>query len=388
MDYDQTEEYLYSLPRMGWEDGQKRIQELLDKWSNPERELRCIQVAGTNGKGSVVTMISSILRANNFRVGKYVSPHLDRLTERVQVNDQDIPKEELAQLVSEANELGHDCTFFELMTAVALKYFEGKTDYCVLEVGLGGRLDATSVVHPLVCVITNIDLEHTHILGNTLGQIAAEKAGMIKNGCTVITAEKKPEALGIISLKCEEENAELIRVEKGEYDLAMRGDFQQWNAACAVEAVKALEDELDPMLGLSEAVISGRMEKQDNVLMDVAHNPAGMRVLRGVLEKIDYERLFVVFGAKKNKNVEEMLLALPPMQELVITEYANAPGPMRASVILEAAKELDPKGNFSVIREVEEAMYYAKRAARADDLIVVTGSTFVVSEAREFLKHL
>lgn len=382
MNYGEAEEYLYSLPRLGLEHGQKNIRALLDKWESPEQGLKCIQVAGTNGKGSVTTMIASILKANGFRAGRYVSPHLDRLTERIQVNGEDIPQEELARLVSEAKELGHECTFFELMTAVALKYFSGKTDYCVLEVGLGGRLDATSVVEAVVGVITNVEFDHTHVLGESIEKIASEKAGIIRPGMTVVTSEKKEEALSVIRSAAKGRQARLVEVEKGEYKLAMLGEFQQWNAACAVEAIKALGIWADPLRGLSEAVIPGRMERRGNVLMDVAHNPAGMQALRRLLYSIDYERLFVVIGVKKDKNVDEMLRLLPEATELVVTQYRIAPNGMDAGELIRRAKDVSLTAKLTVVPKVREALDYAKSLAGENDLVVVTGSTFTVSEAR------
>ncbi|MCD4739808.1 bifunctional folylpolyglutamate synthase/dihydrofolate synthase [archaeon] len=379
MDYQQTEDYLFALPRLGIHHGQKNIQALLDKWDNPEQELHCVQVAGTNGKGSVTTLLSSILQTNGFRVGKYVSPHLDRLTERIQINGKDIPCEELARLVSEVKALGHDCTFFEVMTAVALKYFVGKTDYCVLEVGLGGRLDATSVVIPEVAVITNVDFDHMHVLGDSLEKIAFEKAGVIKPGMTVITAEKKPEALSVIRREAKERGARLREVEKGMYKLAMLGVFQQWNAACAVEAAKELGVK-EPLKGL-DAIISGRAELQGNVLMDVAHNPAGMCALREVLDSMEYERLFVVLGVKNDKDAHEMLKFLPKVEELFVTEYEIAPNPMDCGELVGQVKSVMAT-RISVIRRVREALDYAKKLASEKDLVLVTGSTFTVSEAR------
>lgn len=390
MSYEEVEEYLYSLPRLGLKHGYSKVRELLDKWGNPEKTMTFVQVAGTNGKGSVTTMIASILHANGFQVGKYVSPHLDRLTERIQVNGEEIPENELVRLVEEAINKGHKCTFFELMTAIAIKYFQEQgVEYAVLEVGLGGRLDATSVVNPKVCVITNVDYDHTHILGDTIQEIAREKAGVIKPGCTVVTAEKKPEAIEVIKEVCKEKNAKLIQVRKGNYKLAMLGEFQQWNAACAVEAVKALEiPSVNPIKGLSKAVIPGRMEKHGNILMDVGHNPACMRALGKALDEFDYEKLFVVFGVKKDKDVKSMLEALPKPDELIVTKYRIAPKSMEPGEIVKIAKEMGLASKITVIPNVREALEYAKSLATEKDLVVVTGSTFTVSEARGVERQL
>jgi dihydrofolate synthase/folylpolyglutamate synthase len=393
MDYAEAEEYLHSLPRFGIAAGLKNVQELLDKMGNPERELRCVQVAGTNGKGSVTTMIASILQANGLKTGKYLSPHLDRLTERIQVNGQDIPEKTLARMVEQVKELEHNCTFFEVMTAIAFNYFSENAEYSVLEVGLGGRLDATSAARPEVCVITNVGLEHTKILGSSLAEIAWEKSGVIEPGCVVVTAEKNHDALDVIKKVCGEKNARLVEVEKGEYRLSLKGEFQQWNASCAVQAVKALAEKqglkLKPSKGLSKASIPGRMELKKNVLMDVAHNPDGMRELKKVVEGIPHEKLFVVLGVKNDKDVKKMLHYLPSFHELVLTQYRIAPGGLEPGEIMEKAGEVGlDVSSISVVPNVREAFDYAKSVASGRDLVVVTGSTFTVSESRGVEKQI
>ncbi|MCD6414247.1 MAG: bifunctional folylpolyglutamate synthase/dihydrofolate synthase [Candidatus Diapherotrites archaeon] len=390
MDYREIEDYLYSLPRLGLRNGYARVRELLDKWGNPDRHIKFVQVAGTNGKGSVTTMVSTILQANGFKTGKFVSPHLDALTERIQVNGRNIPETELVRLVESAISLNHNCTFFELMTAVAIKYFYDQgVDYGVLEVGLGGRLDATTVVKPEVCVITNVDYDHMHILGKTIGEIAREKSGVIKPGCTVVTAERKPEALKVIKEACMDKGVRLVQVDRNNYKLAMLGEFQQWNAACAVEAVKALHiPGIDPTKGLSSAIIPGRAEKHGNILMDVGHNPGCMHALSGVLNELNYEKLFIVFGAKRGKDVKEMLKVLPKPDKLIITKYKIAPNGMETKELVEKAKAAGLSSRIIVIQNVREALELAKSLATEKDLVVVTGSTFTVSEARGVERQL
>ena len=374
------EDWLYSLPKMGLHHGLKNINKLLVGLGEPQESLRAIHIAGTNGKGSTAAMLASILVETGLKaIGLYTSPHLDRITQRIQVNGKEISRVELGRLVKRINPIVGDCTFFEVMTAIAFLYFKEKeVEYAVLEVGLGGRLDATTAAKSKIGVITNIDFDHEHILGHTIEKIALEKSGIIKPGMTIITSEKKQAALEVIERVCKEKNARLVKVGPGDYKLSLKGFFQQENAACAVGAAKEIG--ISDFSGLEKTVWPGRMELKENVLMDVAHNPAGIKAMRKAVGQLDYKRLFIVFGVKKDKNATEMVKLLAPYEKIFLTKYKIAPN------------SLDPEKisapSSAVVEDVGTAVEMAMAAAGEEDLILITGSTFTVSEARGAEKNL
>ena len=204
---------LFSLHTFGVKLGLDNITKFLEYLGNPQKQLKTIHVAGSNGKGSTSSFISSILQENGYKVGLYTSPHFVKFNERVVINGKQINDEYIASFISDYEKYidEHQLTFFEVTTALAIKYFlEMKTDYCVIETGLGGRLDATNVLNPLAVVITTISLEHTNVLGNTIEQIASEKAAIIKNGANVFTGILKDDAEEVIEKKCEETNSQLF----------------------------------------------------------------------------------------------------------------------------------------------------------------------------------
>ena len=414
---------MLSLKRFGdMKLGLQRTRYLLKELGNPDKDLKYVHVGGTNGKGSTCAIISAVLSSAGYKVGTYTSPHLSDFTERIVINGKKIPKEDVARLFSRmmtiADKMKDDApTLFEMTTALALEYFsENKVDIAVLEVGLGGRLDATNVIDPIVSIITNIGLEHTDILGETREKIAVEKAGIIKKNGTLITAAD-PKIYEIFKRVCKERKSEIIRVgsdikikdvksdEKhqkfsieglgahyGNLELRLIGNHQLYNAGCAFGAMQILNNngfsisEAAFGKGLKSAIWPGRLEiMQHNptVVLDGAKDPYGMKALREALTKIfKYNKLITIIGISSDKNVSLMLDEIIPISDIVIATKHHVAG-----------RALDPKELATMISEykkkaivtsdVNEALDIALKSKDKKTLICVTGSIFLVGEARE-----
>jgi dihydrofolate synthase/folylpolyglutamate synthase len=450
MSYEESVAYMSGLLQFGMRLDRERFTALLARLGDPHKRLRCVHVAGTNGKGSTTTFVSSVLRAAGYRVGTYLSPYVFDLRERIQVGGEMIPPADFArwvtvirphiEAVARDPDLGQT-TEFELKTAVAFCYFaERGVDFAAVEVGIGGRLDATNVIPPpLVAVITHIGLDHTSILGDTLAQIAAEKAGIIKKGTAAcVTAVPPGEALDVIAAAAERQGVPLLRVGpaaavppdpdrfgvyriapdrdggvdleiggEGDADrvaleglrLRLRGDFQAANAAAAAAAVEVLRRRgvvtISPerfRAGLESASLPGRFqvvrEGRDGdrpaLVLDGAHNEDGARVLAGALEGMfPGRRCVLVAGMRHNHEPEPFLRVLAPLSRRVV---ATAPPfkPRPAAEVAAAA------GRLGVPAEVAEpaadAVLRALETASADEVVVVTGSFYTVGEVPPFLR--
>ncbi len=410
-----------------------RMRRLLGLLDNPHKGIRSIHVAGTKGKGSTAAIIHSILMSAEYKTGLYTSPHLVSFRERIRVGDELISEGSISALLEKvkgAVEKMYDerPSFFEVYTAVAFLYFRQEgVDFAVYETGLGGRLDATNIVEPLVAVITPISYEHTDKLGDTLALIANEKAGIIKAGCVCISAPQEKEALGVIENRCSENGVKLMLVgrditltesgssEDGELfsvksffdgyiDLETRllGGHQLENAAAAIGAAEALRYH-DIVIrneairaGVSSAAWPGRFEivgKRPYVVLDGAQNRASARALAAAVKRIfgpdkkRYERLILVFGISNDKDIAGVLEEVAPISDTVIITKAKVAG--RAAEPLFIEKKLAPiKGaprDIQLTAGVGEALDRALRMAGERGLVVVTGSLFVVGEAREIL---
>lgn len=417
MNYTETMKYLNSFGRFGIRLGLSNTTELLNLLGNPQDDFKSIHIAGTNGKGSVTAMLTSIMREAGFKTGMYISPHLDDFRERIQVNGVPIPRNALSSLTGEVKSLIPEVerrsshpTFFEVTTAIAFKYFsEMKVDYAVVEVGLGGRLDATNVITPEVSVITNIGLEHTDILGNKIASIAAEKGGIIKKGVPVVTAEWKKEALDVFERICKERGAKLILLKKEancrevKCDLAgcvfdlktslrnyhslkvnLLGRHQIENAALSVLAAEQLGvDKGAIRSGLQKTKWPGRLEimqRKPLLVMDSAHNPPAMRVLKDSLELFSYDKLILVIGVMKDKAIGDMLREIAPEADFIVINKPNLERAAEPEVI---KKEAEKYGRpIKVIEDVKRSVGYAKSIAGNKDLILITGSMYMLSEAR------
>lgn len=414
MNYTEAIEYLNSFGRFGSKLGLERIERLLELMGNPHQKFKSIHIGGTNGKGSVAAMVSSILYEQGFDVGLYTSPHLDDFRERIIVNKEWISRKELAKLVGEVKPLvkkvetlSHP-TFFEVATAIAFRFFsQREVDYAVVEVGLGGRLDATNVIRPQVSVITNVGLEHTDVLGSSISSIAWEKGGIIKEGVPVVTAERKKEALDVFKKICRERNAELIsiqdvKIENARCDLAgcrfdlktewrsyslkvnLLGEHQVENAALAVLAAerlgaskRAIED------GLRRAGWPGRLEvvgRKPFVVMDCAHNPPAMRALKNSLKLFRYDRLILVIGIMKDKAIHDMLEEIAPAADYIIINKPKLERAAEPEVIRREAEKFGK--SIKVVKDVKRSVRYAESIAGRSDLVLITGSIYMLSEAR------
>ncbi len=424
MSYQQAIGYLYGLQQQGMKFGLDNIRTLMSIFGNPHRTFRCVHIAGTNGKGSTSAMIESVLRTSGVRTGLFTSPHLLSFTERVRVNGEEISEDEVIALAEEVKAAAGKIedfspTFFEVVTTMAFLHFRNKgVDWAVVETGLGGRLDATNLVVPEVSVITRIGLDHCDFLGSTLREIAREKAGIIKEGVPVVSANQEPEAMEVIDAKSAEKRSALYTFGKeftaqpvseyfggitfhysgdNEYcDLRvpLSGGYQVVNSALSLKAVEIISSgfpglRLDIVKGLAEVRWPGRLElvKEDPpVLIDGAHNPQASRSLADFLKKIvlnKYRRIILVIGAMGDKNIEGILEPLLPLASEILfaaPAYGRAASPERLAAA--AAK----MGCSSVIAgSVAEAVVKAEELQRPGDLILITGSFYTIGEAKEFL---
>ncbi|MEW6545293.1 MAG: folylpolyglutamate synthase/dihydrofolate synthase family protein [Bacillota bacterium] len=425
MDYEEALEYIHGLGRFGSRLGLERISRLLELAGHPQADLRVIHVAGTNGKGSVTAMAASVLGAAGHRVGMYISPYLEDFRERIQVDGQCIPEREVAAWVERLRPLvervvdgGLDHpTEFEFITLLAMCYFAARrVDYVVLEVGLGGRFDATNVVaEPLACVISNIALDHTDRLGQTIAEIAFEKAGIIKPGRPVVTGARDPEALEVIARVARDKGAPLFVAGQDftwqerycdwrgqKVDLRCPGrDFrdlyiplvgrhQQSNTACAVTALEVGVPGL-PEKAVREGVAGcrwpGRLEvlgEHPLVVIDAAHNPDGAAALRQALELFPRRRLVMVLGILKDKNAEAMVQLLAPGVDLLVATSPAGPRAGNPERIADLARPLC--GKVAVEPDLALALELALAAASPDDMVLVAGSIYLVGPARALLR--
>jgi dihydrofolate synthase/folylpolyglutamate synthase len=392
MTYRQAIQYLQSLEKFGINLGLARITALLGKLGDPHFRFKSIHITGTNGKGSTAAMIASILNEAGFKVGLYTSPHLIDYRERIKINGGNISETdfesglELVRKISD--QLADKPTVFEVLTAVAFWYFaKQKVDFAVVEVGMGGRLDATNVIVPLVSIITNIDYEHTAVLGKTLSKIAGEKAAIIKPGVPVVTAETKAEPLRVIKKVCEKNNSLLIAVSSRQSAVSSRliGEHQRVNAACAISAIRLAGINVssrDIARGLKEVNWPGRFQivsKKPLLIIDGAHNPAGATVLKVTIEKMFARKFVMIFGCQRDKDYKKVIRILKPIISAVIVTRSSH---------LQAADPRDIIKYFIAQKIPAESTGSVKEALskwnRVEPLIV-TGSLFVVADT---LKHL
>ncbi len=438
MTYSEALQYLDSLINFEKVDGYnykaslklERMERLAALLGDPQKATRSIHIAGTKGKGSTASYVHSILKAAGFKVGLYTSPHLISFRERIRINDELISEESLARILTNIKEVIDNSmrdeapTFFEAYTALAYLYFkEKKIDFAVYEVGLGGRLDATNVVEPLVSAITPLSYEHTEKLGSTLEKIAVEKCGIIKTNAICVSAPQEKEALEIIEGICRDRKARLILVGRdimfkelrsgedgeifdvsgmlGEYPgLSSRliGSHQIVNAALAIGIIESLKfhDIVIPAKavrkGIENAEWEGRLEiidKKPLIVLDGAQNRASAHALSEAVKKIfKYKRLILVLGVSKDKDIKGILEETLPMSDSVILTksrvLSRALEPLKIKEVIDKVKSdaLD----ISLTSDTQAALNKALSMADPDDLILVTGSLFIVGEVKEHYK--
>jgi dihydrofolate synthase/folylpolyglutamate synthase len=438
LNYSQAEEYLDSfinyeqilgIPYAQRNYGLGHVEELLRRMGDPQLASMTIHIAGTKGKGSVAAMIARVLTTSGYLTGLYTSPHLHTLRERIKVDDSLISEVEFAASMAEIKPfievMRQDTafrqpTYFEVLTVLAFSYFKKKrVDFQVLEVGLGGRLDATNVARPLVCIITSISLDHTQILGNSLKEIAREKAGIINPGCWVVLSPQPEEAASVISDICQEKEAKMVQVGKDitwhkigsnlrsqllviegrtnkyQVDIPLLGDFQLENATVAVAVLEILASAgfaISPTnitQGLSRVEWPGRfqiLQQNPTVLVDGAHNVASMRRLASNIKAyFTYKRIFLVFGTSSDKDIPGIINELCPLSpQVIVTRTTHS----RAATISTLAAEFNKQGIEPETREtVSEAISRALSLADKTDIICVTGSLFIVAEALNYFSR-
>ncbi len=447
LDYSAALWEIRSLELFGMKLGLSRMQKILSALGEPQKQFRVIAVAGTNGKGSVATMVASVLQEAGFCVGLYTSPHVDDFRERFLVQGKmtgkrsfsgscssaagHIPRSGIMMqrscMISEdefvreyakvdviAQKMADRPTFFEVTTALALNWFASKNvEFAVLEVGLGGRLDATNAADAEVVVVTGIGIEHAKELGGTLEKIANEKAGIIKQGSSVVVGKMEKEALDAIVAAAKEKNAKKILIYGEDFDaaeiacrsnysefdyrignvkfpfeLSLFGRFQGQNAACAIAAVSLLPEKdkigIGKLLsGLKKARIGARLETvslSPLVVMDAAHNPQAMEKLAQSLPLFKYKRLVLVFGAMADKDIEGVLSAIGPKAGEIIVNQPKVARAANAEWVAKIAGKYCKK--VYVIPDVKKSVAHAKKMARKGDMVLIAGSIYMIAEAR------
>lgn len=437
MNFPESVRYLFSLGRELAAPTQataakfnlENITILAKSLGSPEKKYPSIHIAGTNGKGSTAAFLESILRCAGYRTGLYTSPHLERINERIRVNGEEISDSAFAavfsrihtkieELLADGTLRAHP-TFFECVTAMAFVSFaETGVQFAVFETGLGGRLDATNVVTPEVSVITRIDFDHENFLGHSLPEIAAEKAGIIKPGVSVVIAEQREEAREVLLAKAREQNSPAIETAKAftidsqqmvegrvratgteiatgqKFKIAPRlsGHFQLQNALNAVAASRVLNSNEFPIVttaideGICSAVWPGRIEKvhsRPEIYLDGAHNPSAARELAAYIqENFQGRKVVMIFGALRDKAVDEIAGILFPLAAKVVFTEPSTPRSISATQLAEIGAH--HAANFEIIPDADQAVADTRAQAAPDDIICITGSLYLVGQLRHY----
>src|SRR5271163_1061081 len=437
MTYEESVRALFSLGRELAAPQQARVQKfglanitiLAEDLGQPQRSSPCVHIAGTNGKGSTAAMLESILRAAGLRTGLYTSPHLESINERIRINGENISDQDFAaawsrvhssiEALMASGRLTAHPTFFECITAISfLAFAQHQVDFAIYEVGLGRRLDATNIVAPEIAIITPIDFHHENFLGHSIQEIAAEKAGIIKPGAWVVSASERPEARAVIARRCAEIDARLVEVDAtarlenvqsadGLYRAvaafthsrkqltltpSLPGRFQIRNALTAAIATRLLAERGFPLpddaieRGIAAANWPGRLERlatQPDLYLDGAHNPAGAReLLKFWKENYDGRRIFLVYGAMRDKAVDEISGLLFPHATAVVLTEPSQPRAISASLLAEITSH-DAQETV-IVRDPREALEAALQLASPRDVVFVTGSLYLVGELRAY----
>ncbi len=414
MNYQETIEYLFNstpvfekIGAKAYKPGLQTTFALDDHFGHPHQKYKTIHIAGTNGKGSCSHTLAAILQSQGYKVGLYTSPHLVDFRERIRVNGECVPEQYVIDFVEENRAFFEPLhpSFFELTTAMALKYFaEQEVDYAVIEVGLGGRLDCTNIITPILSIITNISFDHTQFLGNTLAEIAGEKAGIIKPGVPVVIGEYLPETRPVFENKAKSENAPILfaqdfdadHLESSEtcdVDMELKGSYQERNKKTILTALHILSQKL----AISDEAIRegfahvceltglrGRWEKLNDApltICDTGHNLAGWSYLAPQINAVKAETKHIVFGMVDDKDVVHVLQLLKEKLENRVKYYWTQPSTKRA-IPVEKLSELALKLGLhgEAYLSVKEAYNAALKNAEKDDFVFVGGSSYVVAD--------
>ena len=429
MRYEEAMKYITEVGNFGSNYGLEITYKLLEYLSNPEKDLKFIHIAGTNGKGSTTSIITEILMGAGYKVGMYTSPFIEEFEERIQINRNNIPKEKLASLMDEVKaavdkviEDGYNHpTEFEIITVLMLLYFKKENiDFGVIEVGLGGTLDSTNVITPVLQVITSISFDHTNLLGNTLEEIAGEKAGIIKSGIPTVIYPQKAEALKVIENKCSEMNSKLYIANcdnfkfenvvnedrpyqllkyNNEVDilLPLLGEHQITNLSVAMTSIEVLNNINMTNILLDSIVKSiknvkwkGRLEvlsKNPYVVIDGAHNIQGIETLsRNIKKYFKYENLYLILGILADKDVQEMIKVIAPMAKKI---YAVTPNSIRAELAEDLKREIIKYNeNCEAYDDYKEAYLTAINDANENDFVLASGSLYMIGDMRKIIREL
>jgi dihydrofolate synthase/folylpolyglutamate synthase len=414
--YQRILEYLYGLERFGIKLDLSNTLSMLEHLGNPHRKFPSIHVAGTNGKGSVAAILQAALSRAGYRTGLYTSPHVIDFRERIRIGTQKIAKKYILSFISDLKQEieTHRYTFFEVTTALAFSYFAQKdVDIAVVETGLGGRLDSTNVLLPEVVIITTLSLDHTRILGSSLRQIAFEKAGVIKTGVPTVAGSNKKEALDVIRSICKEQKSKFLSVGKhcdwairektlqgsifslrcdskkfGRLEIRLPGDHQVENAAAAILALQELKKKgwrvTDRSIreGLKRVAWKARFEtfrKRPLIILDVAHNPEGIKTLVKTLDELlPHRKVTFIFGVMSDKDYPLMLEKLSHKAESIILTRPDYHRSASTQQLEKAIRKLHNR--YRLFERVKDAYSYALQRVSPSDAICVTGSHFTVGE--------
>lgn len=431
---DQAIDWMHSLLMMGIKPGLKRMKWMLERLNHPEHRVKFIHVGGTNGKGSTVSFLRNILQEAGHDVGSFTSPYIERFQNRIQINGQDIADEDLLEVTRRIKPLADELaetelgapTEFEVLTAIAILYYATIScpDFVIWEVGLGGKLDSTNVVMPILSIITNVGYDHIHILGDKIEEIAEEKAGIIKAGISVVTGSKLPTVIEVIEKKAQEKKARFYAINQqfhiqprsyneeqqtfsfqsmfaqyGDLVISLKGKHQLQNAGVAIMALEVLKqyyaiiwDEEHLREGLRKTFWMGRMEQVNAkplTIIDGAHNPEGMAAVRDTLDQYYSDRpVTVMFSAMKDKDILTMLKHLDgAVDRLILTQF-DFPRAATVKELMEQLKEVDTEWKMEIRQEKNWYQAYQElvQSATENEIIMITGSLYFISEVRTKLK--
>ncbi|MCM1566534.1 MAG: folylpolyglutamate synthase/dihydrofolate synthase family protein [Candidatus Dehalobacter alkaniphilus] len=431
-EYEKTLEYIKNLTKFGINLGLERIKALLDRLDHPEKKLKVIHIGGTNGKGSTTAMLQSIMKQAGYRAGMFTSPHLHDFRERITINGEMISPEDVVSGINklkphleEMVSLGIEHpTEFEVCTALALCYFaERQPDLVLLEVGLGGEIDSTNVVTPLISVLTSIGMDHMDYLGDTLQAITGVKAGIIKDGVPVVTSSDKPEVLKVIEERAAQKGSRMIEVGRDvhwrhpgdgsqrfgyeglcwsypDLELALLGEHQFTNAAAALAVCEVLVETYS--LDISESAVReglkavrwpGRLElllRNPRVLLDGAHNADGMMSLAKALQQyaggpLRRNRLLLCLGMLRDKEIEKAVEIIAPLADKIIVTKPDSPRAGDWEYVARIAEKYLTQENVLTVEDPAGAVRKGLEIMKPGDLLCVTGSLYMISGVRKFL---
>lgn len=404
MNYNQTVNWMFAQLPMYQHQGASAYRKdltntllLSDYLKNPERNIKAIHVAGTNGKGSTSHLLASVLQEAGYKVGLYTSPHLKDFRERIKINGEPISEDFVCDFINTNKSFFEDnqLSFFEMTVGLAFDYFNRKEiDIAIIEVGMGGRLDSTNIIIPLISVITNIGLDHTQFLGNTLEVIAFEKAGIIKENVPVVIGEYTQGTKSVFLAKAKENNAAIDFASdliEETYPSVLIGDYQKHNKKTVLQTLKVLQGQGEFIISeahikngfwnvVSNTGIQGRWQQihsDPKVICDTAHNKHGLEIVLNQVQNEKFDNLHFVLGVVNDKDLEEILPLFPEKAHYYFSK-PNIPRGLDADILQMKANDFGLTGK--VYNSIPEAYHEALRLASESDFIYVGGSTFVVAE--------